>query len=66
MMRKPMISAAAYMLVACFVLAASAAQAQSAQDFANKVALSDMFEIQSSQLALTKQPDAIRSLLQRR
>jgi putative membrane protein len=34
-----------------------AAQAQSAQDFVNKVAISDMFEIQSSRLALTKQPD---------
>jgi putative membrane protein len=28
-----------------------------AQDFVNKVAISDMFEIQSSQLALSKQPD---------
>jgi putative membrane protein len=36
---------------------ACAAQAQSAQDFVNKVAISDMFEIQSSRLALTKQPD---------
>ena len=47
-------------LVALFVLAAipCIALAQSAQDFANKVAISDMFEIQSSQLALTKQPDA--------
>jgi putative membrane protein len=34
-----------------------AAQAQSARDFVNKVAISDMFEIQSSQLALSKQPD---------
>jgi putative membrane protein len=34
-----------------------AAQAQSAQEFVNKVAISDMFEIQSSRLALTKQPD---------
>jgi putative membrane protein len=34
-----------------------AAQAQSAQDFVNKVAISDMFEIQSSRLALAKQPD---------
>jgi putative membrane protein len=33
------------------------AQAQSAQDFVNEVAISDMFEIQSSQLALSKQPD---------
>ena len=57
-MRKPLISAAKYALIASFVLAAFAAQAQSAQDFVNKVALSDMFEVQSSLLALTKQPDA--------
>ena len=31
--------------------------APAAQDFVNKVAISDMFEIQSSRLALTKQPD---------
>ena len=31
--------------------------APSAQDFVDKVAISDMFEIQSSQLALSKQPD---------
>ena len=31
--------------------------APSAQDFVNKVAISDMFEIQSSQLALSKQAD---------
>ena len=31
--------------------------APSAQDFVTKVAISDMFEIQSSQLALTKQAD---------
>ena len=30
----------------------------SAQDFVNKVAVSDMFEIQSSQIALAKQADA--------
>jgi putative membrane protein len=30
----------------------------STQDFVNKVAISDMFEIQSSQLALAKQADA--------
>ena len=35
-----------------------AAGAPSAQDFVNKVAISDMFEIQSSQLALAKQADA--------
>jgi len=28
------------------------------QDFVNKVAISDMFEIQSSQLALSKEPDS--------
>ena len=39
------------------VVFACAAQAQSAQDFVNKVAISDMFEIQSSRLALAKQPD---------
>ena len=39
-------------------LFASVALAQTAQDFATKVAISDMFEIQSSQLALSKQPDA--------
>jgi putative membrane protein len=33
----------------------STALAQSAQDFVNKVAISDMLEIQSSQLALSKQ-----------
>src|SRR4051812_33828995 len=32
--------------------------APSAQEFVNKVAISDMFEIQSSQLALSKQADA--------
>jgi len=32
--------------------------APSAQDFVNKVAISDMFEIQASQLALSKQADA--------
>ena len=34
------------------------AAAPSTQDFVNKVAISDMFEIQSSQLALAKQADA--------
>jgi putative membrane protein len=34
------------------------AGAPSAQDFVNKVAVSDMFEIQSSQIALAKQADA--------
>jgi putative membrane protein len=35
-----------------------AAATPSAQDFVNKVAISDMFEIQSSQIALGKQADA--------
>ena len=34
------------------------AGAPSAQDFVNKVAVSDLFEIQSSQIALAKQADA--------
>ena len=37
---------------------AAPAGAPSAQDFVNKVAVSDMFEIQSSQIALPKQADA--------
>jgi putative membrane protein len=36
---------------------AATQSAPSAEDFVNKVAISDMFEIQSSQLALSKQPD---------
>ena len=39
-------------------VASSTAMAQSAQDFVNKVAMSDIFEIQSSQLALSRQVDA--------
>jgi putative membrane protein len=37
--------------------ATAAEPAPSAQGFVDKVAISDMFEIQSSQLALSKQPD---------
>ena len=47
-------------LAACLFWA-TAAPAQtrvSAQDFVTKVAISDMMEIQSSQLALARQPDA--------
>ena len=36
---------------------AATQSAPAAQDFVKKVAISDMFEIQSSQLALSKQPD---------
>jgi putative membrane protein len=38
--------------------ARTGAQPPSAQEFVNKVAISDMFEIQSSQLALSKEPDS--------
>jgi putative membrane protein len=56
----------ALIIVAGCGLCASAVFAQtppapgtpSTQDFVNKVAISDMFEIQSSQLALAKQADA--------
>jgi putative membrane protein len=56
-----------HLLTLCYSLLASVALAQtppagtnapSAQDFVNKVAISDMFEIQASQLALSKQADA--------
>jgi putative membrane protein len=55
-MKKTLILAAGCGLFAS-VAFVGAAQAQSAQDFVNKVAISDMFEIQSSQLAMAKQPD---------
>jgi putative membrane protein len=41
-----------------FAAGPGAAQVPSAQEFVNKVAISDMFEIQASHLALAKQPDA--------
>ena len=57
-MKQISIQAAGYALFAAALFATSStAQAQSAQDFVNKVAISDMFEIQSSQLALSKQAD---------
>jgi putative membrane protein len=43
---------------AAFAQTPPAAGTPSTQDFVNKVAISDMFEIQSSQLALAKQADA--------
>ena len=55
-MKKRSIFVAACGLFASLVFV-GAAQAQSAQDFVNKVAISDMFEIQASRLALAKQPD---------
>jgi putative membrane protein len=59
-MKTTLIGAATGVLLASTVFAAipSFAQAQSMQDFVKKVAISDMFEIRSSELALTKQPDA--------
>ena len=57
-MKQFLIQAAGHALFAAALFStSSAALAQSAQDFVNKVAISDMFEIQSSQLALSKQAD---------
>ena len=57
-MKQILIQAAGHALFAAALFATSStALAQSAQDFVNKVAISDMFEIQSSQLALSKQAD---------
>jgi putative membrane protein len=57
-MNKALVLAAGSGLFASLALAQTPAAAPPAQDFVNKVAISDMFEIQSSQLALTKQADA--------
>ena len=59
-MNKSVILAAGGVLFASAALAQTppAAGTPSTQDFVNKVAISDMFEIQSSQLALAKQADA--------
>jgi putative membrane protein len=60
-MRTTLIFAAGCALVASVAFAqnpTAATGAPATQDFVNKVAISDMFEIQSSQLALTKQADA--------
>jgi putative membrane protein len=59
-MKRTLIGASTGALFASAVFAAipSFAQAQSTEDFVKKVAISDMFEIRSSELALTKQPDA--------
>jgi putative membrane protein len=57
-MKQILIQAAGHALFAATRFATSStALAQSTQDFVNKVAISDMFEIQSSQLALSKQAD---------
>src|SRR5215203_1291159 len=59
-MKQPLIGTAKFGLFAAALCCAvsSAALAQSAQDFVNKVAISDLFEIQSSQLAQAKNADA--------
>jgi putative membrane protein len=59
-MNKTLILTAGGVLFASVALAQTlpAAGTPSTQDFVNKVAISDMFEIQSSQLALAKQADA--------
>jgi putative membrane protein len=57
-MKQFLIQAAGHALFAAALFSTtSTALAQSAQDFVNKVAISDMLEIQSSQLALSKQAD---------
>ena len=57
-MKQILIQAAGHALFTAALFASSStALAQSAQDFVNKVAISDMFEIQSSQRALSKQAD---------
>jgi hypothetical protein len=55
-MKKALILAAGCGLLASVALAQTGAS--SPQDFVTKVGISDMFEIQSSQLALSKQADA--------
>jgi putative membrane protein len=60
-MKRTMLLAASCGMFATVVFAqtpAAVTGVPSVQDFVNKVAISDMFEIQSSQLALTKQADA--------
>jgi putative membrane protein len=59
-MNKALIIAAGCGLFASVAFAQTppAAGTPSTQDFVNKVAISDMFEVQSSQLALAKQADA--------
>src|SRR4051794_7953316 len=57
LMNRTLILAAAFGLVSAAAFAQPATAPQ-ARDFVNKVAISDMFEIESSKLALSKQPDA--------
>ena len=58
-MKQPLIGTAKTLFAsALYCAVTSAALAQSAQEFVNKVAISDLFEIQSSQLAISKNADA--------
>jgi putative membrane protein len=57
-MTKNLTLAAGIIAALAFTANPGGAQAPSAQEFINKVAVSDMFEIQASQLALAKQADA--------
>ena len=61
-MKETLILAAGCGLLASVAFAQTrpAGSAPAAQDFVNQVAISDMFEIQSSQLALSKQPSRSR------
>jgi putative membrane protein len=56
-MKKSVLLVAAALLWAATASAQTPATPPATQDFVNKVAVSDMFEIQSSQLALEKQAD---------
>jgi putative membrane protein len=56
-MKRLVLLAAASLLWAATALAQTPLAPPTTQDFVTKVAISDMFEIQSSQLALEKQPD---------
>jgi putative membrane protein len=58
-MKRSLLITVGFCLFASVALAQPAGtSAPSAQEFVNKVAISDMFEIQSSQLALSKQADS--------
>jgi putative membrane protein len=57
-MRQSLVIATGLLAAVALDATPTAAQTRSAQDFVNKVAISDMFEVQSSQIALAKQPDA--------
>jgi putative membrane protein len=59
-MRKTIVAAAACVLLAAPAIAQNAgapASGMPAAEFVNKVAVGDMFEVQSSELALQKKPD---------